>query len=153
MGAEEKIQALGIALPAAPAPVGAYVPYVLSRGFLFISGQVPFRDGNLLHQGKVKDDVGVDVAQECARVCLLNALAQAKAALGSLDRVARIVRMTGYVASSEGFTDQALVLNGASELAVDIFGDAGKHARVAIGAAELPLGSPVELEVILEVTE
>lgn len=153
MGAEEKIKSLGIELPAAPAPVGAYVPYVLSRGFLFISGQVPFRNGNLVHQGKVKEDVGVDAAQECARVCLLNALAQAKAALGSLDKVARIVRMTGYVASSEGFTDQALVLNGASVLAVDIFGDAGKHARVAIGAAELPLGSPVELEVILEVTE
>jgi len=153
MGAEETIQSLGISLPVAPAPVGAYVPYVLSRGFLFISGQVPFRDGILLQQGKVSEEVGIDSAQECARVCLLNALSQAKVALGSLDRVARIVRMTGYVSSSAGFTDQALVLNGASELANKIFGDAGKHARLAIGAFELPLGSPVELEVIIEVMD
>lgn len=153
MRAEEKIQSLGISLPAAPAPVGAYVPYVLSRGFLFISGQLPVRDGNLLHQGKVSEEVGIDSAQECARVCLLNALSQAKAALGSLDRLARIVRMTGYVSSSVGFTDQALVLNGASELANEIFGDAGRHSRVAIGVFELPLGSPVELEVTIEVTD
>ncbi len=151
MGAEDTIKSLGIELPAAPAPVGAYVPYVLSGGFLFISGQIPVRDGNLIHKGKVNKEVGVEAGQECARQCLLNALAQARAALGSLDKVAQIVRMTGFVASSEGFTDQAVVMNGASELAVQVFGEAGMHARLAVGASELPLGSPVELEVILEV--
>ncbi len=151
MGAAENIKSLGIELPPAPAPVGAYVPYVLSQEFLFISGQIPMREGALIHQGKVGSDVSVAEAQACARQCLLNALAQAEAALGSLDNVARVVRMTGFVASFEGFTDQALVMNEASELAVQIFGEAGRHARVAVGASELPLGSPVEIEVILEV--
>ncbi|MDP6367375.1 MAG: RidA family protein [Nitrospinota bacterium] len=151
MGAEVNIQSLGLDLPPAPAPVGAYVPYVLSGSLLFISGQIPLREGNMLHPGKVSREVGVEEAQECARQCFLNALAQAKAALGSLDRVARVVRMSGFVASSEGFTDQAVVMNAASEMAVQVFGDAGTHARLAIGVAELPLGASVELEVILEV--
>ena len=151
MGAAENIKSLGIELPPAPAPVGAYVPYVLSRGFLFISGQIPVLDGVLIHQGKVDAEVTVAEAQACARQCFLNALAQAKAALGSLDEVARVVRMSGFVASSEGFTDQAIVMNEASELAVRIFGETGRHARLALGASELPLGAPVELEVILEI--
>ncbi len=151
MGAEENIQSLGIALPPAPAPVGAYVPYVLTGSLLFISGQIPLKEGNMLHPGKVSRDVGVEEAQECARQCFLNALAQAKEALGSLDRVTRVVRMSGFVASSEGFTDQAMVMNAASEMAVQVFGEAGVHARLAIGAAELPLGAAVELEVILEI--
>ncbi|MFC1492281.1 RidA family protein [Nitrospinota bacterium] len=151
MGAEDALKSLGIELPPAPAPVGAYVPYVESQSFLFISGQLPVRDGNLIHRGKVNKEVGIEAGQECARQCLLNALAQAKSALGDLDKVARVVRLTGYVASSDGFTDQASVMNGASELAVQIFGDSGRHARLAIGAYELPLGAPVELEVILEI--
>ncbi len=151
MGAADNIKSLGINLPAAPAPVGAYVPYVLSQSFLFISGQIPVREGVLSHQGRVGAEVGVAEAQACARQCFLNTLAQAEAALGSLDEVARVVRMSGFVASAEGFTDQALVMNEASELAVQIFGEAGRHARLAIGASELPLGAPVELEVILEV--
>jgi enamine deaminase RidA (YjgF/YER057c/UK114 family) len=151
VGAEDALKSLGIELPAAPAPVGAYVPYVLSQSFLFISGQIPVREGNLIHRGKVDQEVGVEAGQECARQCFLNALAQARGALGSLDRVARVVRMTGYIASSEGFTDQAVVMNSASELSVEVFGESGKHARLAVGVSELPLGSPVELEVILEV--
>ena len=134
-----------------PAPVGAYVPYVISGSLMFISGQVPIRDGKMIHEGKVPLDVTVEQGQECAALCFLNAIAQAKAALGDLDQVERIVRMTGYVAVAADFTDQPLVVNGASNLAVDIFGDQGKHARVAVGVAELPLGAPVELEVILEV--
>ncbi len=151
MGAEDALISLGIELPAAPAPVGAYVPYVLSQSLLFISGQIPVREGNLIHRGKVDQEVGVEAGKECSRQCFLNALAQARGALGNLDRVARVVRMTGYIASSEGFTDQAVVMNSASELAVEVFGEAGRHARLAVGVSELPLGSPVELEVILEV--
>lgn len=152
MGVAERLKELGIELPEAPAPVGAYVPYVQSGALLFISGQIPVRAGKLVHRGKVTGEVSVEQAQECARVCFLNALAQARAALGSLDRVRRVVRLTGFVASSPDFTGQATVVNGASECAVEVFGEAGKHARLAIGAAELPLGSPVELEVILEVS-
>ena len=151
MSIAERMNELGIELPRAPAPVGAYVPYVISGSLMFISGQVPIRDGAMIHEGKVPLDVTVEQGQECAALCFLNAIAQAKAALGDLDQVERIVRMTGYVAVAADFTDQPLVVNGASNLAVDIFGDQGKHARVAVGVAELPLGAPVELEVILEV--
>ena len=151
MSISDRMNELGIELPRAPAPVGAYVPYVISGSLMFISGQVPIRDGAMIHEGKVPLDVTVEQGQECAALCFLNAIAQAKAALGDLERVERIVRMTGYVAVAADFTDQPLVVNGASNLAVDIFGEKGKHARVAVGVAELPLGAPVELEVILEV--
>lgn len=151
MSIADRMNELGIELPRAPAPVGAYVPYVISGSLMFISGQVPIRDGAMIHEGKVPLDVTVEQGQECAALCFLNAIAQAKAALGDLDQVERIVRMTGYVAVAADFTDQPLVVNGASNLAVDIFGDQGRHARVAVGVAELPLGAPVELEVILEV--
>ena len=151
MSISDRMNELGIELPRAPAPVGAYVPYVISGSLMFISGQIPIRDGKMIHEGKVPLDVTVEQGQECAALCFLNAIAQAKAALGDLDQVERIVRMTGYVAVAADFTDQPLVVNGASNLAVDIFGDQGRHARVAVGVAELPLGAPVELEVILEV--
>ena len=151
MSISDRMNELGIELPRAPAPVGAYVPYVISGSLMFISGQVPIRDGAMIHEGKVPLDVTVEQGQECAALCFLNAIAQAKAALGDLDQVEKIVRMTGYVAVAADFTDQPLVVNGASNLAVDIFGDQGRHARVAVGVAELPLGAPVELEVILEV--
>ena len=151
MSISDRMNELGIELPRAPAPVGAYVPYVISGSLMFISGQVPIRDGAMIHEGKVPLDVTVEQGQECAALCFLNAIAQAKAALGDLDQVERIVRMTGYVAVAADFTDQPLVVNGASNLAVDIFGDQGRHARVAVGVAELPLGAPVELDVILEV--
>ena len=151
MSIADRMNELGIELPRAPAPVGAYVPYVISGSLMFISGQIPIRDGAMIHEGKVPLDVTVEQGQECAALCFLNAIAQAKAALGDLERVERIVRMTGYVAVATDFTAQPLVVNGASNLAVDIFGEKGKHARVAVGVAELPLGAPVELEVILEV--
>lgn len=150
MNVSDRLDALGIELPEAPAPVGAYVPCVIAQSLMFISGQIPVKDGKLLYAGQVPRPVSVAQAQECAAVCFLNAMAQARAALGDLERVARIVRMSGYVASSEDFTDQALVMNGASRLAADVFGERGKHARVAVGVAALPLGAPVELEVILE---
>ncbi|MDA0999692.1 MAG: RidA family protein [bacterium] len=151
MSIEEKLVERGLALPNAPAPVGAYVPYVQSGSLLFISGQIPTREGRPVKTGKVGAGVSVEEGQECARVCFLNALAQAKSALGDLARIGRVVRMTGFVASADGFTDQALVMNGASELAAALLGDAGAHARLAVGVSELPLGVPIELEVILEV--
>lgn len=152
MSVSGRMNELGIELPTAPSPVGAYVPSVISGSLMFISGQIPVKDGALIRAGKVPQTVPVEQARECAALCFLNAMAHARAALGDLESVRRIVRMTGYVASSEGFTDQALALNGASELAVGLFGDKGRHARLAVGVAELPLGAPVELEVILEVS-
>ncbi len=151
MGAEERLKEMGIALPEPPSPVGAYVPYVRSGDLLFISGQIPLQGGELIHRGKVGAEVSLEEGQACARLCFLNALAQARAALGDLDRVRRVVRLTGFVTCAEGFTDQAAVVNGASELSVELFGEAGRHARLAVGVWELPLGASVELEVILEV--
>ncbi len=151
MSVADRMNELGIELPPAPAPVGAYVPYVVSGSLMFISGQIPIRDGALIHEGKVPGEVSIEQGQECAALCFLNAVAQAKAALGDLERVERIVRMSGFVAVSEDFTAQPLVVNGASDLAVEIFGEKGRHSRVAVGVAELPLGAPVELDVILEV--
>ena len=150
MSIAERMNELGVELPDAPAPVGAYVPYVISGSLMFISGQLPIKDGALIHEGKVPGEVSIEQGQECAALCFLNAIAQAKSALGDLERVERIVRMTGYVAVAQDFTAQPLVVNGASDLAVEIFGDKGRHARVAVGVAELPLGAPVELEVMLE---
>ncbi|MCY3822247.1 MAG: RidA family protein [Nitrospinae bacterium] len=151
MSIADRMNELGIELPDAPAPVGAYVPYVISGSLMFVSGQIPIKDGAMIHEGKVPLDVSIEQGQECAALCFLNAIAQAKSALGDLERVERIVRMTGYVAVAQDFTAQPLVVNGASNLAVEIFGERGLHARVAVGVTELPLGAPVELEVILEV--
>lgn len=151
MSIDERLKELEIQLPDAPSPVGSYVPYVRSGSLLFISGQLPTIKGQLAYQGKVPEKVSVEDARDCAKVCFLNAIAHAKDALDSLDRIVRIVRMTGYVASSTGFTEQATVMNGASDLSFSIFGEIGKHARLAVGVYELPLGAPVELEVILEV--
>jgi enamine deaminase RidA (YjgF/YER057c/UK114 family) len=150
MKPEAKLTAMGLRLPAAPKPVGAYVPAVRSGNLVFVSGQLPIRDGELLVKGRVGGEVPIEEARQCARQAALNALAAVAAELGSLDKVRRVVRLTGYVASAPGFTDQAKVLNAASELLVEVFGEAGRHSRIAVGAAELPLGAPVELELIVE---
>jgi enamine deaminase RidA (YjgF/YER057c/UK114 family) len=142
---------LGITLPPPPKPVAAYVPAVRTGSLLFISGQLPTENGRLVFPGKVPENVSVEDAAQAARLACLNALAIAKAETGNLDRVRRVVRVMGHVASSSGFTAQPAVINGASELLVEIFGDKGKHSRAALGAAELPLGACVELEMILEV--
>jgi len=145
---EERLSELGITLPEPPAAVAAYVPYVVNDGLVWISGQVPFRGGELPRRGQVGRDISVEDAAEEARWCALNALAQLRAAAGSLDNVERIVKLTVFVASSEGFHAQPLVGNGASELLQEIFGENGRHARSAVGVAELPLGAPVEVEVL-----
>jgi enamine deaminase RidA (YjgF/YER057c/UK114 family) len=151
MTPEENLKRLGLALPPAPAPVGSYVPAVRTGNLVFVSGQLPVRDGELMTTGKVGGEVSLEVAQDCARQAALNALAVAAEAAGGLGGIARIVRLTGHVASASGFTDQAKVMNAASDLVAEIFGEPGRHSRAALGAAELPLASPLEVEMIVEV--
>jgi enamine deaminase RidA (YjgF/YER057c/UK114 family) len=150
MGAEDRLRELAIELPEAPAPVASYVPVVVAGTMAFVSGQVPLSEGKVLVSGKVDADVGVAEATEGARRCALQILAALRAEIGSLDRVARIVKVTAFVASSPGFTGQPKVANGASDLLVEVFGDAGRHARAAVGVAELPLGAAVEVELIAQ---
>ncbi len=151
MGAEEKLKELGLILPEPPRPVATYEPAVRSGNLLFVSGQLPFIDGRLQKVGKVGGQFTLEEGIEAARRATLNALAIVKQSTGSLDKVARVVRLGVHVASASGFTDQPKVANGASELLIAVFGDAGRHARLALGAFELPLGSPVEIELIIEV--
>ncbi|MBM2826691.1 MAG: hypothetical protein HW403_755 [Dehalococcoidia bacterium] len=151
MSYEERLKELGITLPPPPRPVAAYVPTVRTGNLLFVSGQVNFLDGKLTHTGKLGAELTVEEGYQACRDAVINALAAIKGELGSLDRVERIVKLVGYVASAPGFHDQPRVVNGASELLVEIFGEAGKHARAAVGAAELPVGAPVEIELIVEV--
>jgi len=150
---DAKLQKMGIELPAVAKPVAAYVPTVRSGKLVFTAGQVPFAGGKLRYSGLVGSEVTLEQGYECARICALNCLAAVKAEIGDLDRVARIVKVTGFVASAPGFRDQPKVINGASELLVEVFGEAGKHARSAVGVAGLPMGSPTEVEMIVEVTE
>ena len=149
---EEKLTSLGLELPEAPKPVATYVPAVRTGNLLFLSGVLPMRNGQLAFTGKLGGDLTVPEGIEAAKVAILNALAIAKQELGSLDRITRVVKVVGHVASADGFAEQPQVLNGASDLLVAIFGDAGRHARVATGAAELPRGAAVEIEVILAVS-
>ena len=153
MSAEERLRELGIALPVPPTPAGLYAPAVESGNLLFVSGQLPTREGKVLRQGKCGRDVTAEEGADLARQCALNALGIVSEHLGSLDSVVRVVRVAGYVASAEGFTDHPKVVNGASQLLLDIFGEAGRHARIAIGVAELPLGVPVEVEFVFEVLD
>ena len=150
MTADAKIKALGIALPE-PKPVGNYVPGVVVGNLLYLSGQGPMRGGIPTVRGKVGRDLSVDEAYQVAREVGINLLGSARYVLGSLDRVKRIVKVLGMVNSADGFGDQPKVINGFSDLMVEVFGDKGRHARSAVGMAELPMGIPVEIEMILEV--
>ncbi|WP_219814444.1 RidA family protein [Rathayibacter sp. AY1A5] len=145
----ERLAELGVELPAVAVPAGAYVPAVVHGGLVYTAGQIPFVDGSLPMVGKVGAEVSPEQAKELARTCALNALAAVADAIGSLDRVTRIVKLTGFVASASGFTGQPGVINGASELLGDVFGEPGRHARSAVGVAELPLGAPLEVELIV----
>ncbi|MFZ5877655.1 MAG: RidA family protein [Nitrospirota bacterium] len=150
MAVEDRLRALGLELPPAPRPVASYVPAVRSGELLFLSGILPMKEGQPAWTGKLGRELTVEQGAEAARLACLNALAVIKAELGSLDAVARIVRLGGHVASADGFTQQPAVVNGASDLLVAIFGDAGRHARLALGASELPLGAAIELELIVQ---
>jgi enamine deaminase RidA (YjgF/YER057c/UK114 family) len=150
MAWSDRLTELGIELPAVAPPAGAYVPAVRSGSLVYTAGQVPFVDGVIAATGKVGAEIDPEAAKGHARTCALNALAAVDALVG-IDAVVRVVKVVGYVASAEGFTAQPAVLNGASELLGEVFGEAGKHARAAVGVAELPLGVPVEVELIVEV--
>lgn len=151
MTPEERLKSLGIELPPAPEPVGSYVPSVMSGNLIFLSGMLPFSEGRLRRTGKVGADLTVDEAREEARTTAINALSVLKACLGELGKVKRCVKVTGYVASSQDFTEQPGVLNAASDLMAEVFGEAGRHARAAVGVPVLPMNSPVEIEFIFEV--
>lgn len=148
---EEKLASLGITLPSPPAPAGSYIPVVISHNLAFVAGQIPTENGQIRFKGKVGKDVSIEAGQQAARLCTINALAQLKSALGSLDKVARIIKVTGFVNCDPSFTDQPRVINGASDLLVQVFGENGKHARAAVGVSSLPLDSAVEVEFIVEV--
>ena len=149
---EGRLQELGIVLPVAAAPAANYVPYVITGNLLFISGQLPNENGKVAVTGLVGADVDVPAASRAAELCAINILAQAKAALGGdLGRIKRVVKLSSFVASAPGFSEQHIVTNGASNLIANVLGDAGKHARAAVGMAALPLNASVEIEAIIEI--
>lgn len=148
---EERLAALGLTVPEVATPLAAYVPAVVTGNYVYTSGQLPFIDGALPRTGKVGFDLTADEAAELARQCALNAIAAVKSQIGDLDRVRRVVKVVGFVASAPEFTSQPAVMNGASNLLKEAFGDAGTHARSAVGVAVLPMDSPVEVEMIVEI--
>lgn len=150
-GVDQRLEELGIKLPVPPDPLGAYVPAVRSGHLLYISGQLPLIDGNLTCKGKVGAEVTEEEAYQASRIASINAIAAIAKELGGFEKLKRIVKLTGYIASAEGFNSQAGVVNGASDFFFEVLGDAGKHARVAVGVLELPADSPVEIEVIAEI--
>ena len=148
---EQKLKELNLELPDAPKPVAAYIPAKQTGNLVFTAGQLPMVNGELISKGLLGQDVEIDEASKAARICTLNALAAIKGVIGDLDRIKQIVRVVGYVASVPTFTQQPAVVNGASELLLDIFGENGKHARSAVGMAVLPLNASVEIELTVEV--
>ena len=151
MSIEAKLKELGLELPEAPTPAGNYVPAVRTGNLVYLSGVLAWRDGAITHAGPVGEKQTVESAYEAARVCVLNALANLKAAMGDLTAVRRIVMVNGYVYAVDGFTESPKVINGASDLIGELFGDKGKHARAAVAVNGLPLGSAVELQIVVEV--
>lgn len=147
---EQKIQELGLTLPPVAAPAGAYLPAIISGNLVFTAGQIPLVDGKLMATGKIGAELTAEQGKEIAQRCALNAVAAVKSVIGDLDRITRIVKVVGFVASTPDFTAQPTVINGASEFLQEVFGEIGKHARSAVGVAALPLDAPVEVELIVE---
>ncbi len=150
---ESKIKELGLEIPSAPQPAGSYVQYYQSGNLLFIAGQIPFWNGEVKYQGKVGVEFSIEEGQEAARTCALNIIAQAKEATGNLDKITRIVKLSGFVNCLTDFADHPKVINGASDLMGNIFGDKGKHTRIALGAGSLPLNVAVEIDAIIEISD
>ncbi len=148
---EDRLTFLGVDLPRPAAPAANYVPFVESRGMLYISGQIPVGHEGIEFVGRLGDGFGIEEGRSAARLCAINILAQARAALGDLDRIGRIVKLTGFVNASPDFNDHPKVINGASDFMVEVFGDKGRHARSAVGVAGLPFGVAVEVEAIIEI--
>lgn len=149
---EQKIESLGIKLPTPPTPAGSYVAVVRTGNLLYISGQIPLEDGKVVFSGKVSDE-NLETAQKSARMCAINILAQLKREIGDLEKVSKIVRLSGFVNSVPGFSQHPKVINSASDLFFEIFGEKGKHSRIAVGVASLPLDSMTEIDAIVEVSE
>lgn len=148
---EEKIKKMGITIPEVVKPLAAYIPAMLVGNLVMTSGQVPISDGKVKYAGKVGSDLSEDEGKDAAKLCALNCLSAVKSVIGNLDKIKRVVKLTVFVSSAEGFTSQPKVANGASEFIGEIFGDAGKHVRSAVGVSELPLNSAVEIEMIVEI--
>ena len=147
---EDKLRELSIELPTPPSPAGSYIPVVTTGNLAFVSGQIPMKEGKVMFEGKVPDEQSVDSARNAAKICIINGLAQLKTSLGSLDKIKKFVRISGFVNSNPNFTEQPKVINAASDLLVEIFGDMAKHSRIAVGVTSLPLNSTVEIDMIVE---
>ncbi len=147
---EDRLKELSIEIPTPPNPAGSYIPVVTTGNLAFVSGQIPMKDGKVIVEGKVPEKQSLDSAREAAKICIINGLAQLKSNLGSLDKITKFVRISGFVNSSQDFTEQPKVINAASDLLVEIFGDIAKHSRIAVGVASLPLNSTVEIDMIVE---
>jgi enamine deaminase RidA (YjgF/YER057c/UK114 family) len=148
---EARLEALGLSLPSAPAPAANYIPYCLAHNFLYIAGQIPRGPSGIVFTGRVGADLSLEQGQKAAELCALNILAQVKAALGGFDRVRQCARLTGFVASAEGFYDHPLVVNGASDLMFAVLGEKGRHTRAAVGVASLPGNSAVEVDAVFAI--
>ena len=153
MSAEKKLEEMEIELPAAPKPMGAYVPALVAGSLAFVSGEKASVEGTMAYTGKVGGDLTIEEGYQAARICGINCLAALRSTLGSLDDVKRVVKVVGYVNSAPGFNQQPKVVNGASELFLEVFGEGGQHARVAVGVNELPDDSPVEVSMIVKLRE
>ena len=147
---EDKLRELSIELPTPPSPAGSYIPVVTTGNLAFVSGQIPMREGKVVFEGKVPEQQSLESARDAAKICIINGLAQLKANLGSLDKIRKFVRISGFVNSSPNFTEQPKVINAASDLLVEIFGDIAKHSRIAVGVTSLPLNSTVEIDMVVE---
>jgi enamine deaminase RidA (YjgF/YER057c/UK114 family) len=147
---DEILASLGITLPTPAKPVGSYIPVVITGKLAFVSGQIPYEDDRVNLKGKVGKDLNIEAGQQAARLCVINGLSQLKSVIGNLDLVKQVIKVTGFVNSDPEFTDHAKVVNGASDLLVEVFGEKGRHARAAVGVSSLPLGSCVEVEILVE---
>ena len=148
---DEKLALLGITLPTPPKPAGSYIPAVRTGNLIFISGQIPMQDGKVQFKGQVPTTISVEEAQRAARLCIINVLAQLKVELGTLDKILKIVKVSGFVNSSPEFYEHPKIINSASDLLFEIFGEKGKHTRIAVGVSSLPLNSAVEIDLIAEI--
>ena len=148
---EEKLNQLGVSLPTAPKPAGSYVPVVVSGKLAFVSGQIPIKDGQVIYQGKVGIEQSIEQAQKAAKLCIINGLAQINTYFGTLDNLEKIIKISGFVNSAQDFTEHPKVINAASDFLVEIFGEEGRHSRIAIGVSSLPLNATVEIDMVVEI--
>ena len=147
---EDRLRELSIELPTPPSPAGSYIPVVTTGNLAFVSGQIPMRDGKVVFEGKVPEQQSLESARDASKICIINGLAQLKANLGSLDKITKFIRISGFVNSESDFTEQPKVINAASDLLVEVFGNMAKHSRIAVGVASLPLNSTVEIDMVVE---